>query len=192
MEKEMDENSMEKEMDTQSMEKEMIEKSITKEMDEQSMVSKDGEDTKFKLEPFVEALREVNNEVLQMEEIKSQTEKLQWDLIRYLRNLLNEYNLTLKIPAKSISGIKGLLAMHCDKTGIVTYHFRDGSIKSFEMRTYPPTKFLNVLHAIMPHLKSALKLKKKKYEYVSSLLSKVEKNILIKEETTDYPKQHSL
>jgi hypothetical protein len=191
MEKEMIEKSMEKERNAQTMEKDMDTRSMTKEMDE-PMVSKDDEDTKFKLEPFVDALREVNNEVLQIEEIKSQTEKLQWDLIRYLRNLLNEYDLTIKIPSKSLSGVKGLQAMHCDKTGIVTYHFRDGSIKSFEMRTYPPTKFLNILHAMMPQLKTALKLKKKKYEHVSSLLSKVEKNIMIKEETADWPKQHSL
>lgn len=171
----------------------MEEKSLEKEIEENKTILKDDVSGEFEPETLIEAVREVNNEVLQMEEIRSQTDKLKWDLISYLKRLLEEYNLTLTIPAKSLSGIKGLTAMHFNKTGIITYHFRDGSINSFELRTLPSSQLLNILNAVMPHLKSVLKVKRKEYEEVSSLLSKLGKHILIlKEEPTDWAKQHPL
>ena len=136
-------------------------------------------DEEFDPETFMEAMREVNNEVLQMEEIKSQTEKLKWDLICYLNKLLKEYEISVKIPAKSMPDNKGLLAVHFDGNGIVTYHFRNGSIKSFEMRTCPPSQLLKILQTAMPQLKTALRLRRREYEIVSSLISKISKHVLI-------------
>ena len=45
----------------------------------------------------------MNNEVLQMVEIKSQTERLKLDIISYMKNLMSEYKLTLEIAAKSLA-----------------------------------------------------------------------------------------
>ena len=166
---------------------------MEKEIEEKQTIPQDDKSSEFEPETLIEAVREVNNEVLQMEEIRSQTDKLKWDLISYLKRLLDEYNLTLKIPAKSLSHIKGLAAMHFNKTGIITYHYRDGSLNSFELRTLSPSHLLNILNAVMPHLKSILKVKRKEYQEVSSLLSKLGKHILIlKEEPTDWAKQHPL
>lgn len=160
-------------------EKKPTEKKLTEEepTDIEPTVSDGDVGAESKLNAFLEDLREVNDEVMQVEEIRSHTEKLKWDFICYLNNILREYDLILEIPASSLSDIKGLRAIFFNGTGIMSYHFKDESVKSFEMKTYPTNQLLKILFAAMPHLKAALKLKRKEYEDMSYLVSRVVKHI---------------
>ena len=121
---------------------------------EKAKVSKaDATSVEFKLDALIDAMREANNEVLQLEELKSHAEKLKWDLICYLMNILKEYDMTLKVPASSLPDVKDVRDVYFNGTGIISYHFQDGSVKSYEMRNYLPVPLLNIIHAAMPHLK---------------------------------------
>ena len=164
----------EKPTEEKRTEKKPTEKKLT---DEEPTVSGGDVGAESKLNAFLEDLREVNDEVMQVEEIRSHTEKLKWDFICYLNNILKEYDLILEIPATSLSEIKGLRAIFFNGTGIMSYHFKDESVKSFEMKTYSTNQLVKILFAAMPHLKAALKLKRKEYEDMSYLVSRVVKHI---------------
>lgn len=172
----------EKRTEKKPTEKKLIEEEPT---DIEPTVSDGDVGAESKLNAFLEDLREVNDEVMQVEEIRSHTEKLKWDFICYLNNILKEYDLVLEIPATSLSDIKGLRAIFFNGTGIMSYHFKDESVKSFEMKTYPTDQLLKILFAAMPHLKAALKLKRKEYEDMSYLVSRVVKHIF-KGKPTDW------
>lgn len=146
-----------------------------------------------RFDSLIDAMRGANNEILQLEELKGHTEKLKWDFICYLMDILEEYDMTLKIPASSLPDIKALRAVYFNGTGIVSFHFRDGSVKSYEMRHYPTIDLLKIVHAAMPHLRTALGQKRREYEDLSNLLTKIGKHVLFhKEEPNSLTKAHSL
>lgn len=160
---------------------------------EKTHVSKDEKRTTFKVDAFIDAMRETNNEVLQVEELKSHAEKLKENLIGYLTNILKEYSLTLKIPANSLPGVQGVRAVYFDGTGIISYLFKDGSVKSWALKELPPQQLLMVFNAAMPYLTNALKLTRKEYEDIGNLLTKIGKHLLsLNEEQKDLPEQHAL
>lgn len=160
---------------------------------EKTGVSEGETKAEFKVDAFIDAMRETNNEVLQVEELKSHAEKLKESLIGYVTNILKEYSLTLKIPANSLPGVQGVRAVYFDGTGIVSYLFKDGSVKSWTMKELPPKQLLQVFNAAMPHLTNALKLTRKEYEDLGNLLTKIGKHVLsLNEEQKDLPEQHAL
>jgi len=160
---------------------------------EKARASGDEARAEFKLDTFVDAMREANNEVLQVEELRSHTEKLKEDLIGYVTDILRDYNLTLKVPAKSLPDAEGVRTVSFNGTGIISFHLQDGSVKSQAMREFPPHQLLNLLSAAMPHLRAALMLKRKEFEELSNLLSKIGKHILpVKKAPADPQKQHAL
>ena len=138
-------------------------------------------DAEFKPEAFIDAMREVNDEVSQVEELRSETEKLRENLILNLMSTLRRYDLDLRIPAESLpNNNNDVRALHISGTGIVTYHFLDGTVKSYRLTEHPPSNLLKIISVVIPHLKASLRLKRKEYENTRSILAKIGKTLAVK------------
>jgi len=126
---------------------------------------------------FLESIRETSDEISQMEELRKHAEKMKEDLIRCVIDVLKNYHLELSIPGSSLNmeNKADLKSLSLNESGIITYNFADGTVKSQRLEDYVPTELMTVLGSIMPHLKDALKRKRKEYEEVSNRLTKIGK-----------------
>lgn len=151
-------------------------------------------DTKLGLDGFIEIIRETNDEVLQVEELRIHTERLKEDLIQYFTGIMGKYELELTISAETFS-FKGndgsnLQAVFLNDSGIISYHFKDGFVKSYRLSDYHPSELMTLFSVVMPHLKEALRVKRKEYEEMSNILSKIKRYLtLLKEKLKETHKQ---
>jgi len=135
-------------------------------------------DASFGLDEFIEVIRETNDEVLQVEELKTHVAELKEDLIRYFTEIVEEYELELKVPAESFhpkEKSSNIQTVFLNKSGIISYNFKDGSVKSHRLSDYQPSELMTIFSVAMPHLREALGAKRKDYEEMSNRLSKIKK-----------------
>lgn len=148
------------------------------------------------LEGFIDVVRETNDEVLQVEELRIHTERLKGDLIQYFIDIMEKYDLELTISAESFSFKEdnggNLQAVFVNDSGIISYHFKDGFVKSYRLSDYPPSELLTLFSVVMANLKDALEVKRREYEKMSNTLSKVKRYMtLLKEKLTETNKHES-
>jgi len=155
-----------------------------------------------KFNEFIDVIREMNDEVLQVEELRIHTEKLKKELIRYFTDIMEKYDLELMIPAESFHSKKeessSLQVVFLNNSGVISYNFRDGSVKSYKLSDFQPDELMSIFLVVMPHLRDALKIKRKEYEKVSNRLSKIRKYLtffkekFFKEKIAEPPKHAAL
>lgn len=150
-----------------------------------------------KFNEFIDVIREMNDEVLQVEELRIHTEELKGDLIRYFTDIMEKYDFELMIPAESFhpeeKGNNNLQAVFLNDSGIISYNFKDGSLKSYKLSDYQPDELMSIFLVVMPHLKEVLTAKRKEYEKISNRLSKIRKYLtFFKEKYTEAPKHTAL
>jgi len=129
---------------------------------------------------FLEAMRETNDEISQLEELKKHAEKMKEDLMQYVMDIFRSYHLELLIPAKSLNleGEQNLKSMCLNESGIIIYNFTDGTVRSQRLEDYPPSELITILNLLMPYIRGALETKRKEYERVSNRLTKVAKYLV--------------
>jgi len=155
---------------------------------------KDSANPNLGLDDFIDIIRETNDEVMQVEELRIHTERLKEDLIHYFTSIMGKYELELAIPAESFHSKEkdgeNLQAVFLNESGIISYHFKNGTVKSFRLSDYQPSELMTLLSVVMPHLKDALKVKRKEYEEMSNTLSKIKKYLtLLKEKFIETRRQ---
>jgi len=145
-------------------------------------------ETDVKLGPdrFIDLIRETNDEILQVEELRVHTERLKQDLINYFRSVMEKYDLQLTISAESFSfsdkEAKNLQAAFLNDSGIISYHFEDGSVKSYQLVDYHPSELMTLFSVVVPNLNEALRSKRREYEGISNTLSKIKRYMTVLKE----------
>ncbi len=149
--------------------------------------------TALGLNEFIEIIRETNDEVLQVEELRAHVEELKEDLIRYLTEIVEEYELELKVPAESFIPKEknggDLQSVFLNKSGIISYNFKNGSVKSYRLSDYQPAELMTIFSVVMPHLRDSLRIKRKDYEEMSNTLSKIRKYLTFLKEKIKSPQE---
>jgi len=149
------------------------------------------------LNEFIDIIRETNDEVLQVEELRTHTEELKEELIRYFTEIMEKYELEITIPGESFhsedKNSDNLQTAFLNESGIVSYNFKDKSVKSYRLSDYKPSELMTIFSVVVPHLRDALKGKRKEYEEMSNRLSKIRKYLtFLKEKITNPQKQAAL
>ena len=172
------------------------EKDFELEENTQAQIEERHIDADLNLHEFIDIIRDTNDEVLQVEELRLHTENLKRDLVNYFTGIMKKYKLELKVPSESLplkDDGSNLQAIFFNSSGIISYHFNDGSVKSYRLNDYHPSELMKLLSVIMPHLKEALEIKRREYEKISNALSKIKKYlVLLTEKFKDMQKEENL
>jgi len=133
----------------------------------------------FPIDELIEAVRDTNDELLQLEELKKHSEKLKMDLIRYFVDIMKGYDIEVRIPAKALQfdgdEARNLQAVFLNGSGVISYTFTDGSVKAHRLEDYNPADLMEIFNVAIPILKKTLRHKRKEYEEISNRLTKIGK-----------------
>jgi len=144
--------------------------------------SKDNVNAGLGVDNFIDLLRETNDEVLQIEELKKHAEKLKENLIRYFTEIMQEYEIEIMIPAESLrmegENNNDVRVTFLNGSGLISHDYKDGTVKSYRLEDYDPSELISIFNAAIPYLKNALKTKKKEYEEISNGLTKIGKYLI--------------
>jgi len=144
---------------------------------------------------FIDIIRETNDEVQQVEEIRAHVGEMKEDLIRYFTDIVDKYELELKVPAESFNpkemGGDNLKTVFVNELGIISYNFKDGSVKSYRLSDYQPAELMTIFGVVMPCLKDALRAKRKEYEEISNRLSKIRKYLTLLKDKLKGPQKQA-
>lgn len=159
-------------------------------VEKKEIESRNDRDVELGHERFIDMIRETNDEILQVEELRTHTERLKQDLVNYFTGVMEKYELELTIPAESFSfkdkEADNLQAAFLNDSGIISYHFKDGFVKSYLLRDYHPSELMTLFSVVVPNLNEALRVKRKEYEDMSNTLSKIKRYMtLLKEKVKE-------
>ena len=153
-------------------------------------------DVSSQIDALIEAIRDTNDEILQFEELRKHAEKLKEDLLKYFVGIMKEYKLDITIPADSLkfdeNNAENIQAIYLNGSGVISYVFSDGKIKSHRLEDYSPADLMRILSVAAPILRRALRLRREECEQVANYLTKIKKYLTLVKEKFLEDKRDSL
>jgi len=113
-------------------------------------------------EKFLDSLKVINEEILQLSEFLIEDKKLAQELCRLVKPILEHLNLSFTIPARAIPLFKKIDQIILNEDGHLIFVHEKNKIDSKALKEYPPEIVLLVFLNIIPKLGKVLKLYRRK------------------------------
>lgn len=113
-------------------------------------------------EKFLDSLKVINEEILQLSEFLIEDKKLAQELCRLVKPILKHLNLSFTIPARAIPLFKKIDQIILNEDGHLIFVHEKNKIDSKALKEYPPEIVLLVFLNIIPKLGKVLKLYRRK------------------------------
>jgi len=113
-------------------------------------------------EKFLDSLKVVNEEILQLSEFLIEDKKLAQELCRLVKPILKHLNLSFTIPARAIPLFKKTDQIILNEDGHLIFVHEKNKIDSKALKEYPPEIVLLVFLIIIPKLGKVLKVYRRK------------------------------
>ena len=113
-------------------------------------------------EKFLDSLRVINEEILQLSELLIEDKKLGQELCRLLRPLLKHLNLSFVIPPREIPVLEKIDQIILNEEGHLIFVYEKNKVDSKALEEYPPEIILIVFLNIIPKLGRTLRFYRKK------------------------------
>lgn len=113
-------------------------------------------------EKFLDSLKVINEEILQLSEFLIEDKKLAQELCRLVKPILKHLNLSFTIPARAIPLFKKTDQIILNEDGHLIFVHEKNKIDSKALKEYPPEIVLLVFLIIIPKLGKVLKLYRRK------------------------------
>lgn len=113
-------------------------------------------------EKFLDSLKVINEEILQLSEFLIEDKKLAQELCRLVKPILEHLNLSFTIPVRAIPLFKKIDQIILNEDGHLIFVHEKNKIDSKALKEYPPEIVLLVFLNIIPKLGKVLKLYRRK------------------------------
>ena len=113
-------------------------------------------------EKFLDSLKVINEEILQLSEFLIEDKKLAQELCRLLRQVLKHLNLSFVIPSRAIPIFKKIDQIILNEEGHLIFVYEKSKVDSKALEEYPPEVILAVFLNIIPKLGKLLRLYRKR------------------------------
>ena len=113
-------------------------------------------------EKFLDSLKVINEEILQLSEFLIEDKKLAQELCRLVKPILKHLNLSFTIPARAIPLFEKTDQIILNEDGHLIFVHEKNKIDSKALKEYPPEIVLLVFLNIIPKLGKVLKLYRRK------------------------------
>lgn len=113
-------------------------------------------------EKFLDSLKIINEEILQLSEFLIEDKKLAQELCRLLRQVLKHLNLSFVIPSRAIPIFEKIDQIILNEEGHLILVYEESKVDSKALEEYPPEIILIVFLNIIPRLGKLLRLYRKK------------------------------
>jgi hypothetical protein len=124
-------------------------------------------------EKFLESLKVINEETLQLSEFLIEDIKLAQELCRLLRLILEHLNISFVISPKAIPNLEKIDRIILNKEGHLIFFYEKNKVKSKALEEYPPEIVLMVFLNIIPQLGRTLRLYRKKVDMRVNFFEKI-------------------
>lgn len=124
---------------------------------------KEVEEAKVEIEEkFLDSLKVINEEILQLSEFLIEDKKLAQEVCRFLRQVLKHLNLSFVIPSRAIPIFKKIDQIILNEEGHLIFVYEKNKVDSKALEEYPPEIILIVFLNIIPKLGKLLRLYRKR------------------------------
>jgi hypothetical protein len=113
-------------------------------------------------EKFLDSLKVINEEILQLSEFLIEDRKLAQELCRLVKPILKHLNLSFTIPARAIPLFEKTDQIILNEDGHLIFVYEKNKIDSKALKEYPPEIVLLVFLNVIPKLGKVLKLYRRK------------------------------
>ncbi|MCZ2808817.1 MAG: hypothetical protein O2V44_05630, partial [Candidatus Bathyarchaeota archaeon] len=113
-------------------------------------------------EKFLDSLKVINEEILQLSEFLIEDKKLAQELCRLVKPILKHLNLSFTIPARAIPLFEKTDQIILNEDGHLIFVYEKNKIDSKALKEYPPEIVLLVFLNVIPKLGKVLKLYRRK------------------------------
>jgi hypothetical protein len=113
-------------------------------------------------EKFLDSLKVINEEILQLSEFLIEDKKLAQELCRLLRQVLKHLNLSFVIPSRAIPISEKIDQIILNEEGHLIFVYEKSKVDSKALEEYPPEIILIVFLNIIPKLGKLLRLYRKR------------------------------
>jgi len=129
----------------------------------ETLDEKEVEKTRVEIEEkFLDSLRVINEEILQLSEFLIEDKKLAQELCRLLKPILKHLKLSFIIPARAIPLFEKIDQIILNEEGHLIFVYEKSKVNSKALEEYPPEIILIVFLSIIPKLGKLLRLYRKK------------------------------
>jgi hypothetical protein len=113
-------------------------------------------------EKFLDSLKVINEEILQLSEFLIEDKKLAQELCRLVKPILKHLNLSFIIPARAIPLFEKTDQIILNEDGHLIFVYEKNKIDSKALKEYPPEIVLLVFLNVIPKLGKVLKVYRRK------------------------------
>ena len=113
-------------------------------------------------EKFLDSLKVINEEALQLSEFLIEDKKLAQELCRILRQVLKHLNLSFVIPSRAIPISKEIDQIILNEEGHLIFIYEKNKVDSKALEEYPPEIIFFVFLNVIPKLGKLLRLYRKR------------------------------